>query len=234
MPPQLYVSRLEDYTVLNDKYVQMAFELVEPNHLEFFPGQYISIKVDASGTRRSYSISSSADITHGFELLIDTAPQGLGTKYLTSLAVGDQMPFIGPMGRFVLMDENEPAVYLIATGSGIAPFFSMAQQLLQVQKTTKEIHLYWGMRHAHHLFWLDTFAEWEDTFPNFHFHPVLSQPIPEWTLSRGRVTDVLNAQELPQEAGYYLCGNAAMIAQMMQILEKKRVAPVNIHYEKFY
>lgn len=231
--PKPYQAKLEDRFELNDKYHNYHFELTEPNTMEFLAGQYLSIAVNDQGLRRSYSISSSPDITHGFELLVDVEPSGPGSNFLKNLPLGETISFMGPLGRFVLSQSHNDIV-MIATGSGIAPFKSMISQLLQVEQTTRQITLHWGMRRAEQLFWLDEFQILMDAFPNFHFLPVLSKPTPDWTLSRGRVTQVLSAIKPNLDADYYLCGNQEMIAQVSSILATQGVRETQVFYEKFY
>ena len=85
MPPQQFKARLEDRIVHNDKYIQCSFELTQPFRMPFLAGQYVSIKVSDRGDRRSYSICSPPGIEHGFELMVDVRPQGLGSKFLQNL-----------------------------------------------------------------------------------------------------------------------------------------------------
>lgn len=241
IPPRQLTAKLEERTAYNDKFVQLKFELSgESRQMEFASGQYVSIKVAESGLRRSYSICSSPAVTHGFELMIDITPNGVGTQYLMNLAYGQEISFIGPMGQFVLADPAGPqgaaeqAIIMVATGSGITPFRSMVFDLLQVRHEQRPIHLHWGVRNENNLIWLDEVAELEDAFPNFKFHPVVSQPLPEWPLCRGRVTDCLGTHELPANAGYYLCGGKPMIESVVALLPQKGVAPEHIHHEKFF
>lgn len=240
--PQLFKAKLEDKTAINDRYVHMMFELVEPSRMEFLAGQYVSIKVSDDGTRRPYSICSRPDINHGFELLVDIRPQGVGTQYLQNLEFGQEIEALAPMGRFTMAAEQEAdpsikpdtSIVFIATGSGIAPFYSMVQDQLQLKQDARPIQLYWGLRFVDDLFWQDEFERLMEAFPNFSFHPTISRPIPDWLLCRGRVTDCLSVHELPENGSYYLCGNEQMIDDVKKLLLSKDVAEENIHFEKFY
>lgn len=240
--PQQFTAKFEDKTEHNAKYVQMAFELVEPSRMEFKAGQYVSIKVDDSGARRPYSICSRPDIDHGFELLIDMTPQGLGTTYLEKLQFGDQIEILAPMGHFTMSkhQDADPAVkpdkslVFVATGSGIAPFYSMIQDQLQLKQDSRQIYLYWGLRYIEHLFWQDEFERMAEAFPNFHFHPVISRPVPDWMLCRGRVTDCLVVHDLPENPSFYLCGNQAMIDDVTKLLTERKIPAEDIHFEKFF
>lgn len=235
MPPQKFTAKLEEKLVLNEKYIQFSFELVEPHLMEFEAGQYVSIQVDEAGTRRSYSICSRPDIDHGFELLIDIEPQGVGIKYLQSLEFGQEISLLGPMGEFTLVDDpSEKALVLVATGSGIAPFHSMILELLQAKQDPRPIILYWGLRYDQNLFWQDEFEQLAEAFPNFKFHPVLSKPSERWVLCSGRVTDCLSVHDMIEDAGYYLCGGKAMIEDTIKLLQSQGIEEKKIHHEKFY
>ncbi|MDQ3008708.1 MAG: FAD-binding oxidoreductase [bacterium] len=232
--PVQFSAKLADKKILNDKFEQYFFEVVQPHHLPFTAGQYVSIKVSDLGERRSYSLASSSAIDHGFELLVDVSPQGLGTKYLQSLKFGQEIAALGPLGVFTISDSPaEKQLALVATGSGIAPFRSMILELLQQKNDPREITLYWGMRHAAQLFWMDELQELADAFPQFHFHPTLSQAPTEWPLCRGRVTDCVSHHPIKPDTGYYLCGNSAMMADMMSFLKANDVPDSLLHIEKF-
>ena len=239
MPVQQATAKLSEREQLNEKYLHLFYEMVEPNQLEFEAGQYVSVAIPGDGNRRSYSIASEPDKKHAFELLLDLAPQGIGTKYLQAMKPGEDMSILAPMGVFTLAKgeqaAQEKALMFIATGSGIAPLRSMILDLLHRQQDTREIWLYWGMRYEYDLFWTDEFHQLEQAFPNFHFHLTLSQAGQEWPLCRGRVTDCLRIHNLPAEAGYYLCGNNKMIEEVMHLLTTEKSVPETfIHREQFY
>lgn len=235
MKPQSLSARLREKQVLNSRYVDFVFELESPHRLEFEAGQHISIKVTPEGESRAYSIASSPAYDHQFEVLLDIAPNGKGVQFLQNLNPGDPIQAIGPNGRFTVQpDDQALAINFIATGSGVAPFKSMIQDLLYVKQETRPITLYWGLRHVEEMFWQDDLTEWEQNFKNFTFHPVISQAIPEWNLCRGRVTDCLSIHDLVVPAGFYLCGNRQMIKDMKQLLVGRGVDANHIYHESFF
>ncbi|MEX0895817.1 MAG: FAD-binding oxidoreductase [Patescibacteria group bacterium] len=234
-PPQKYTAKLQDKIVHNDKFIQLHFELSEPHRLSFLAGQYVSIKVADRGDRRPYSICSAPVVDHSFELLVDVTPHGVGIEYLLGLDFGAEIELLGPMGRFVVPDmPSEQALQFVATGSGIAPMRSMLLDQLQTKKDTRPMTLYWGLRHEEDTFWLLEFEELAHNFSNFSFHPVLSKPKEAWSLCRGRVTDCVKTHQQPEQAGYYLCGNSAMLEDMINILKDQKVPEEHVHHESFF
>lgn len=235
IPPQTYTARLEEKLQYNDKFTQYSFELLKPHRLEFEAGQYISIKVSEQGERRSYSICSAPDTKHQLDLLIDFSPGGLGVQFFQNLEFGAEIEFLAPMGQFIMpTDLAADQLIFVATGAGIAPFKSIIEDQLRHQQDQRQITLHWGMCHPQDLFWLEQWQELDEAFPNFHFHPVLSQAPEAWTLCRGRVTDCLNVHHRPANAAYFLCGGQDMIQDTNKLLIKKGINQKLILTEKFY
>lgn len=236
--PQVFTAKLSDRVILNEKFHHYYFELEQPSHIEFKAGQYISLSLPDGQERRSYSICSAPDKDHGFEVLLDIAPQGKATKYLENITFGQEISFLAPLGLFVVPEElttlpNQPLVF-IATGSGIAPYRGLLLDQLQQKNNRNQMTLYWGMRHEDQLIWLDEFEDLMVSYPNFKFHPVISQAKPEWPLCRGRVNNCISAHPQLEFADYFLCGSSQMIDDMVQLLSQMGVPKAKIHREKFF
>lgn len=244
VPPRIqsFQARLSEKQIYNDIFTLFHFELIVPPRLEFQAGQYILLSVPTTPQKKSYSIASVPAVDHSIELLIDLRPQGDGTKYLGSLQEGDTIEFMAPVGMFTVPSPDSPAgqgeeeLYFVATGSGIAPYRSMIEDLLVNREDQRPITLLWGLRHAEHQFWYDDFSVLAEQHQNFEFRPMLSQPPEDWPLDRGRVTDVLLAHEFKDIAkiGFFLCGSSAMIEDARKILEDRGADPLHIHREKFF
>ncbi len=232
--PQQFTAKLQEKRQVAPKYIHFTFELSEPYQLSFVAGQYVSIRISENGARRSYSICSSPAIEHGFELLVDVSHHGLGTTYLENVQLGESVQVLAPLGSFCIENTAETARYCIATGSGIAPFRSMILDELQVKNDPRPLTLYWGLRHEEDLFWGLEFQELAKNFPQFKSKIILSQPREDWPLDKGRVTDLLTALEKPVTAGYYLCGNTAMVHESLDILAAAQIPGPQIHHEKFF
>jgi len=239
-----FTAHFEDVVAYNDRFSKFSFELIEPHQLDFLAGQYLSLQVSDKGETRAYSICSSPAINHGFELLIDNTPNGIGVNFFKQLsrsqAKSQIINGLGPLGIFTIAQQtgqpeaDERALVLVATGCGVAPYMSILLDLLQTKNDKRPITLYWGMRSAENLFWLEDFNLLSDTYSNFHFYPILSQPTPEWTLSRGHVDDLLTAHQFDPQTGFYLCGGRNMIMESKQLLIDRGILPQFIHHEHFF
>jgi ferredoxin-NADP reductase len=240
--PLKYRARLSEkyYLAENEHFLFLKFELVEPKAIAFVAGQYVSFAIPGGGARRSYSIASTPDTMHGFSIVAEMVPGGLGSTFLRALPLGDEVEVLGPLGRFVV-DEPESAVtqsklLFVATGSGIVPIYSMINDLLINKHESRQMRLHWGLRDEASMFWFDNFERLMETYPNFVFDPVLSQPGEGWSLCRGHVQDCLTRDfaetKLTQWHGY-VCGNPTMVEQVSALLAALGMEREHIHHEKF-
>lgn len=236
MPVALYKAKLSEKQIVGEKFMFLKLELLTPTHITFTAGQYILLNTPGIAQKRQYSIASAPRLEHAIELLVEIIPNGIASGYLNTVPIGGEVDFYASAGEFTLKEDvlssNDPLV-LIGTGSGIAPLRSILLDELRTKESKRPIWLYWGMREAESLFWLDQFEELHDNFPQFTYHIVLSQAPAEWTLCKGRVTDCLSVHSLPENGQYYLCGNPHMIEDVMGVLGKRGVDPIRIHHEKF-
>jgi len=111
---------------------QIELTLVDPQRIDFVPGQFVSFEIERPNARtpatRAYSIASSASRREAIEIVLNYVPGGSGSKYLFGLQEGDRTSFKGPVGSFVLRDSPRDLL-LVATGTGIAPIRSMLWSL---------------------------------------------------------------------------------------------------------
>lgn len=182
---------------------------------DFKPGQFVTLDlpIDEKPARRlrSYSISSWPDGTDGFELLIALNKEGAGTPYIFEhIGVGDKIKFRGPQGVFTLPEKLDKDLFLICTGTGIAPFRSMVQFIHHRKLEHKNVYLVFGSRTRHDLLYYDELTALQKKMKNFCYLPTLSRE--EWEGRHGYVHSVY--EELckgKQDALFFLCGWKDMI-----------------------
>ncbi len=237
-------AKLSDryYLSENERFLLLKFELIEPNEIIFEAGQYVSIKINDKGERRSYSIASTPDNKHGFSLLAEIVPEGQGSTYLKTLLPGDSVEVLGPMGRFIVDKSQEATTrnkLFVATGSGIVPIWSMINDLLINKKVTTPIRLHWGMKKEVDLFWMDNLERLSEAHPNFVYDVVLSRAGDEWDLCRGHVQDCLSRDfDLSSGPGLegwegYVCGAKEIVLDICAKLEELKMKNEVIYHEKF-
>lgn len=234
--PRAYRARLSDSYYLDEgkKFLLLKFELVTPNNVKYLAGQYLNIKINDVGVRRSYSIVSTPDMSHSVSILADISPDGQGSRFLRDLKHGSEVELLMPMGRFVVEGAGEKLLF-VATGAGIAPIMAMINDLLVNKKEQRPVRLHWGMRYEKDLFWIDNMERLMEEYDNFVFDLVVSKPNDGWKLCWGRVTDCI-ARDFENMDGWsaYLCGGDSMIADVKTLLVSKGMDEGLIHQERFY
>ena len=191
-------------------------QVPEVEKFDFKPGQFVTLDLpihEKPNRRwRSYSISSWPDGTNVFELCIVLLEGGAGTTYLFNEVVeGSELTLRGPVGVFTLHEEHlAKNLFLICTGTGIAPFRSMANYTKLHDVPHQNIHLIFGCRTQKDLLYYDELTQLQKELPNFFYHPVLSRE--EWSGRSGYVHAIY--QELcsaKEPASFFLCGWKAMV-----------------------
>ena len=182
---------------------------------DFIPGQVVKITRDKSMAPRIYSICSGND-DNEIRVLFNVKEDGELTPWLSGVIPGMKIWASNPYGSF--RDTGKPA-WWIATGTGIAPFYSMFRS--GIFENRKLIH---GARQLNQFYFEDE-LEWA---LGQNYIRCCSQQ-QSCDVYPGRVTDYLNEQKsLPTDIYYYLCGKALMVVEVRDLLISKVVPYENI------
>lgn len=200
---------------------------------DFIPGQYLNFKV-ADKTYRSYSIACIKK-DNQFELLVDTKPQGPGSKYFESVKVGETVTFMGPFGTFSLKEPvKDMDLLFFVTGSGITPLKAIIDHALFERKLPNRIKLYFGLTHDSEIFWKDYFEDLTKKFPNFSIEYAMHNPSESWQGYKGYVTGLLDRDyKSCEKVSAYLCGHKNMMESVTKMLLEKGCAKDKIYIERY-
>jgi ferredoxin-NADP reductase len=208
------------------------YKLAIPEGFSFLAGQFLSIVV-AKNIRRSYSIATPPNDKSHLGLLVDIAPGGPGSQFFVELDVGMSLQSLGPLGNFIYHPEEQRELYLYATGTGIAPLWSMLLEALEIHNTQRQIKLKLGFRFEHDLFYIDELNQLKQKYPNFDYELFMSRPESTWTGRQGYINqDIANLPHGHIDA--YICGGTKMILDTQQQLLAKGVPASQIYFEKYY
>ena len=213
-------------------------QIPELDSFNFKPGQFVTLDLpihEKTNKRwRSYSIASAPDGSNIIELVIVLLEGGLGTTYLfNEIKVGSNITLRGPVGVFTLPETLDKDLYLICTGTGIAPFRSMVHWIHQQKIAHKNIHLIFGCRKLTDQLYGAELKALEPLENNFYYHPVFSREdaVPDGAYS-GYVHSVyeqLLAVKNPSQ--FYLCGWKNMIDEAKQRIMAAGYDKKDIHLE---
>jgi len=215
------VTKIDDETAATRRF---WIQIPEVESFDFKPGQFVTLDLpihEKTNKRwRSYSIASSPDGTNVFELVIVLLEGGAGTTYLFNhIAVGSELTLRGPQGVFVLPDVIDKDLFLICTGTGVAPFRSMVQHINRYNISHQNIYLIFGCRHVSDCLYGQELKKLEDKLPNYKYLPTFSrEPAENDLVRRGYVHSVYEeiiGTDKP-DAKFYLCGWKNMIDDAKQ------------------
>ena len=202
---------------------------------DFIPGQFVTLDLPihekVNKRWRSYSIASWPDGTNVFELVIVLDQKGLGTPYIfNKVFVGSELTFRGPQGVFILKEPLDKDIFMICTGTGIAPFRSMLHHIKNHNIPHKDIHLVFGCRTKDALLYYEEMMQLQESIPGFHYIPTLSRE--QWEGKSGYVHPIyesLCADKRP--AVFYLCGWKGMIDEARKRIMDMGYTKDEIHRE---
>lgn len=214
---------------------RILLRLTEP--LSFSAGQYVEVVVPGSGARRQYSMANTTDEDTLIELHVRRVPGGAATDgwMFDSLAVGDRVEAIGPLGDFHVKDASEDSgepMVLIGGGTGLAPLMGIVRTAL-ARHPDRQVVLYHGVRTADDLYDVERLEALAAQHDGFTFVPVLSDE----TNAGHRVgfpTDLF-VEDIASAKGWsgWLCGPPPMVEAGVKAFKRRRMAPRLINREKF-
>jgi len=214
----------------------VRFKLIEPNTVDFRPGQFMQIKVPGIEVVRAYSLASNPSDKTYVEMIIRYVPNGQATTFVhKALEEGDKITLTGPFGDFFLQENSDKPIVCIAGGSGKAPIRSILFRLKELGMTRK-VKYFFGARAVRDLYYTEELMELQKEYPNFEYIPALSDPLEEdnWKGATGLITDVLDRMvgDLSNHEAY-LCGSPGMINACINVLNKHDIKKENVYYDKF-
>lgn len=239
MPDQWYngvVTKIVDETHNTKRFwIQVPHSAT----FDFKPGQFVTLDLPIHEMKnkrwRSYSIASPPNGSNEIELVIVLLEGGLGSTYLfTQVEVGTELLMRGPLGVFVLPEVMERDLFLICTGTGIAPFRSMTRFLHAHDIAHPHIYLISGSRFEKDLLYKEEMLQLQQDMKGFSYIPTLSREGDGWTGKRGYVHSVY--EELLEDkrpAHFFLCGWKAMIDEAKQRIMGMGYNRHDIHLELY-
>ncbi|HEX6928625.1 MAG TPA: FAD-binding oxidoreductase [Gammaproteobacteria bacterium] len=232
---------LQSARMVTPRVRELAFVRKDGVALEFEPGQFISLMIETPEKllRRSYSVATLPESGDGLlRIAVAHVEGGRATQRLFGMQAGEELPAIGPAGRFVLRDDGHCRYVLLATGTGVTPYRAFLPELRRrLQDPKISVDLLLGVRNPEELLYGDDFRAMDEAFDNFRFFACYSRELPENPGARdlkGYVQEHLNDLALdPAHDVVYLCGNPGMIDAAAAYCETAGFPIGNVRREKY-
>ena len=213
-----------------------SFKTTRQDGLRFENGQFVMIglEVDGRPLARAYSVAS-PNYDEYLEFLSIKVQDGPLTSRLQHIKVGDELLVSRkPTGTLVIHDLK-PAknLYLFSTGTGLAPYMSLIQDI-EVYDRFEKVILVHGVRKVDDLAYKD-FIENELPKNEFFGDEVKNKLIYYQTVTReafkneGRLTDLIKSGKLFKDIGLekmnpvddrvMICGSPEMLKDTQDLLD---------------
>ncbi|RKR07392.1 ferredoxin--NADP+ reductase [Kushneria sinocarnis] len=214
-----------------------SFRTTREESLRFRNGQFVMIglEVDGKPLTRAYSVAS-PNWAEELEFFSIKVPDGPLTSRLQHLEVGDQVLVSRkPTGTLVLDDLKAGRhLYLLSTGTGLAPFLSLIQDPEAYERFEK-IVLVHGVRTVSELAYHHFITEelpahellGEEISEKLIYYPTVTREAYHTT---GRLTDHIRSGKLaadiglpqldPEQDRAMLCGSPAMLEETSEVLDE--------------
>jgi ferredoxin-NADP reductase len=215
-------------------------EVPEVETIDFEAGQFVTMDLPVSDKRtnrwRSYSIANAPEGNNILEFCIVLLDGGLATTYLfNEVKVGSTIRFKGPSGTFVLKHPINYDLVLVCTGTGVAPFRAMIQDIYKHKKAHQKIHLIFGTREEQGILYREEFEQLEKEMPDFKYSVALSRA-KDWPGYKGYVHQIYmeHYQEVNPNLHFYLCGWSNMIDEAVaKLILDMGYDKGQVHYELY-
>ena len=229
-----------------------SFTVTRPESFKFTAGQWVRLGVNPSQLKhyvdnktpdvpdediyRAYSVVSSPydETLEFFSIVI---PDGAFTSQLQHLQVGDELLLNTiPFGFLTLARYQAPLpkdLWLLATGTGLAPFLSMLQDM-KTWEDYEQIVLAYSARNEAELAYVELIKTLEEDFgglvtspAKLTFIPIVTRENVEGALDK-RLPELLTSGKLEEVAGeklttehshVMLCGNPDMVEDTKETLK---------------
>ena len=241
---QFYPLRVTHITHDTKSSVVVSLAAEDENRFAYLPGQYLTFrrKFGAEELRRSYSICSSAADKSLRVGIKKVDGGGFSTWANETLAVGDVLEAMPPMGNFTFGGEEAGATrghYLgVAAGSGITPILSIAKTILE-ETPNSFFHLIYGNRSLASIMFREEIEDLKNRFlSRFSVNHVLSGGA-DLELFSGRIDkdkchQFFNSLISPDKLSKaYICGPEDMMKTVSDALDAGGMARSDIKFELF-
>lgn len=218
-PPHRFISKLVENRLVAAEVNHLIFDVPPKDRFSFTPGQYVTFYLPRNGRNitKSYSIASHPGDGTGFELLVKRVQKGYVSNLLCDAQPEAEFSTLAPLGKYAVHDPEGRSVVFVSTGTGIAPYFPMADEI-RLRYPSTRVTIIAGYRTEEGVIMPERFEPLGDSWPGFRYVTVLSRAADSWKGERGHVQDVIlkDFQDL-SDHDVYICGVPGMVNEVQEL-----------------
>lgn len=225
----------------------LLFTFESPDEpVAYIPGQYVSLKLDLKypdekGPKRYFSIvnppenkspENRPDAGNG-KIEIATRISDSGFKQtLAGMQAGDAAEIVGVDGEFILPENAEKEIVMVAGGVGATPFKCMLEALVLKGEKRKSILLYSNKNKANTAFY-DEFSQMQASGYLRKIFFVMTRD-DSWPGPKGRMNAEFIAKNIPgyHQKHFMVAGPPNFVGGISQAIEELKIDDVRL--EKFF
>jgi len=198
----------------------------------------VTIEKDYEDERGKFRFFSASSAPSEHELMITTRIiQSEFKKQLQSLKPGDRVKFTGPLGRFLLNEEDSRPHVFIGGGIGVTPFRSMIAEAYN-KKLPNNFTLFCSYSTVEDIVYQQYFTKIASEYEQFTYVPTVTHPEESkivWHGETGRLNSQMIQKYIPDihAAVYFIAGPATMVEALKKIITDMGVHEANIMIENF-
>lgn len=236
---EFFQSEVVDIINESPRVKRYFFKVEAEVSFNFMAGQFVILNLpidDKEGITRSYSIASAPSNDNIYELCIALKEDGIATNWIWNhVEIGTKLQSTGPFGKFILPELIDSDLYMICTGTGVAPFRSMILDIYHNHIPHQNIYLIFGNRVKPDILYKEEFSELAAKYPEFKFMPVLSrETLESWNGYKGYVHPIyLELIKEGRKAMFYLCGWNSMVKEAKEHLKAAGFTRKEIKFELY-
>ena len=232
----------QEYKIEYDKYLQeekgdlpvtevqhytdslFRFRLEKPSNLKFTPGQFTMISVE-DAPKRAYSFTNGPedDFVEFYSIKV---PNGPLTSKLQKIQIGDKVGVKSEGSGTLITDNLLPGedLWLLATGTGIAPFISILRDAKTFEQF-ENITVVWSVREKEELDAFDLFLKGLSDAFAIEYIPIVTRD-ESWQGTTARITTLIEENVILDEAHpatdrVMVCGNMDFNKEIKHLLEQR-------------
>ncbi len=225
----VYNCKTQDVSQLNDQIYRIRIVPDDLRLFDFKGGQYIVLHMP-DGKRVPLSIASAPEEKTFLELHIRLVKQySLADDMIKLFKQAPEVKVEGAFGSCYLIDSQRGLV-IIAGGTGFSPMKSMIESAF-AQQCERPIELFLGAQVMSDLYHHDLINEWQNSYNNFRYTPVISGDDEIWDGAVGFPHEVAIERYNKKliEKDFYVSGSEAMVMAVYRALSDKGVDSSQIH-----
>ena len=135
----------------------------------------------------------------------------------------------GPHGNFTLNEDSPRSAVFIAVNAGFGPVKSLIEHAMALDIAEK-LSLYWISTPENNHYQGNLCRSWDDALDNFDYYPLQAtetRPVTDL------LTEIMAAQDTPQELDFYVCAPAALLESIETLLTAGVVDKGHLRWNRY-